>query len=97
MSQEIVKVTSKGQVTIPAALREKAGLKKGSYIYMRSLGNIVLMKKVDELGLDEISVILGKAAREKGLTRVLLSEDIERVRRELWKGSYAKAKSSSGH
>ncbi|MGI0078352.1 MAG: AbrB/MazE/SpoVT family DNA-binding domain-containing protein [Nitrososphaerales archaeon] len=33
MSQEIVKVTSKGQVIIPASLREKAGLKKGSYIY----------------------------------------------------------------
>ena len=64
MSQEeIVKVTSKGQVTIPVGLREKAGLKKGSY--MKSLGDVVLMKKVGELGLEDISDILNRAAREK--------------------------------
>jgi AbrB family looped-hinge helix DNA binding protein len=97
MSQEIVKVTSKGQVTIPASLRGKAGLKKGSYIYMKSFGNLVLMKKVDDLALDEISGILDKAAREKGLTKVILHRDIERVRRELWKERYAKSKGAPRH
>ncbi len=84
-------------MTIPASLREKAGLKKGSYIYMKSLGNLVLMKKVNELGLDEISNILKKAARETGLTKALLSKDVERVRGELWKEKYAKAKGPSRH
>jgi len=96
--EEIVKVTSKGQVTIPASLREKAGLKKGSYIYMKSFGEIVLMRKVDELQVDEISNILGKVAREKGLTKIILNKDVERVRSELWKDKYSKkTESSSGH
>lgn len=99
MSQEeIVKVTSKGQVTIPVGLREKAGLKKGSYIYMKSLGDVVLMKRVEELGLEEISDILNRAAREKGLTKALLEKDVERIREKLWKERYAKkAQGSSGH
>ncbi len=67
MSQEeIVKVTSKGQVTIPVGLREKAGLKKGSYIYMKSLGDVVLMKRVEELGLEEISDILNRSCSREG-------------------------------
>ncbi len=64
---------------------------------MKSLGNLVLMKKVDEIGLDEISGILNKAAREKGLTKTLLSEDVERVRSELWKERYANLKGPSRH
>ena len=96
MSQEeIVKVTSKGQVTIPASLRTKAGLKKGSYIYMKSLGEIVLMKKVDDLQLDDISNILSKSAKEKGLTKAILNHDIERIRNELWKERNAKKTESS--
>lgn len=93
MSQEeIVKVTSKGQVTLPSRLRAKAGLKKGSYIYMRPMGDLVLMKKVDDLGLKEISEILGKVAKEKGLTRALLDKEVEQIRNELWKSGYAKRK-----
>jgi len=56
------------------------------------------MKKVDEFQLDEISSILGKAAREKGLTKAIINKDIERVRSELWKEWYAKkTKSASSH
>lgn len=97
MSQEIVKVTSKGQLTIPVSIRGEAGLKKGSYIYMKSLGRLVIMKKVDDLGLDEISSILQEVAQGKGLTKALLAKDVERVRSELWKEKYGKGKSPSGH
>ncbi len=94
MSQEeIVKVTSKGQVTLPSRLRSSTGLKKGSYIYMKPIGNIVFMKRVDDLGINEISEILEKVAAEKGLTKRLLGKDVERIRGELWKDTYAKRKS----
>jgi bifunctional DNA-binding transcriptional regulator/antitoxin component of YhaV-PrlF toxin-antitoxin module len=92
MSQEIVKVTSKGQVTLPTRLRTKAGFKKGSYIYMQPIGEFVLMKKVDDLGIEQISGILEKAAKEEGLTKSILSKNIEQVRSELWKERYAKRK-----
>lgn len=97
MSQEIVKVTSKGQLTIPASIRGEVGLNRGSYIYMKSLGRLVVMKKVDDLSLDEISSILQEVAREKGVTKALLAKDVERVRSELWKEKYGKGKSPPGH
>jgi len=97
MSQEIVKVTSKGQLTIPVAIRTEVGLKRGSYIYMKALGKLVIMKKVDDLSLDEISGILQEFAKEKDLTKTLLAKDVERVRSELWKEKYGKASGPSGH
>ncbi len=90
MSQEIVKLTSKGQLTIPQSIRSKAGLKKGSYIYMKSLGDLVIMKKVNDLTLDETSKILEALAKEKGITRQLLTKEIKQVRKELWRTSYGR-------
>lgn len=97
MSQEIVKVTSKGQLTIPANIRGEADLREGSHIYMKSFGKVVIMKKVDDLSLDEISTILEELAREKGLTRGLLAREVEGVRSRLWKERYGKTKGSPRH
>ena len=97
MSQEIVKVTSKGQLTIPAGIRGEAGLRKGSYVYVSSIGGVIVMKKIDELSLDEISTILREVARQKGVTKALLAKHVERVRSQLWKEKFGKAKSAAGH
>jgi AbrB family looped-hinge helix DNA binding protein len=95
MSQEIVKITSKGQLTIPLSIRTEAGLEKGSYLYMKSLGGVVIMKKVGDLTLDEVSTILGELAKEKGVTRQLLAKEIKRIRGELWRSRYAKGEGAS--
>ncbi len=90
MSQEIVKLTSKGQLTVPQRIRIEAGLKKGSYIYMKSVGDLVIMKKVSDLTIDEISTIFTQLSKEKGITRQLLAKEIKQVRRELWRTRYGK-------
>ncbi len=95
MSQEIVKITSKGQLTIPQSIRTKARLHKGSHIYMRSLGDLVIMKKVDDLILDEISRILEPLAKERGITRQLLAKEIKQIRSELWRSRYGKGEGAS--
>jgi AbrB family looped-hinge helix DNA binding protein len=99
LSQEIVKVTSKGQLTIPARIRSESHMSKGSHIYMRSIGDFVIMKKVDNFKLDDISRILEQVAKDKGLTKSLLSQDIDKVREELWKEQHAKktSKGTPGH
>jgi len=97
MAEEIVKVTSKGQLTIPAKIRGEAGMDEGSHIYIKSLGSMVVMKKVDDLTLDEISSLLEMVAKEKGMTRALLSKEVNRVRTETWKDSLARAKSVRRH
>jgi AbrB family looped-hinge helix DNA binding protein len=97
MAEEIVKVTSKGQLTIPARIRGESGMDEGSHIYMKSLGNMVIMKKVDDLTLDEISALLEAIASEKGMTRALLSKEVDRIRTETWKESLATPKGARRH
>lgn len=80
---EIIKVSSKGQVTIPSRFREELSLDRDSYLYVARAGRMLVMKKVDELSLDDISTLLGAVAREKGLTRELLLEEAKRARRQL--------------
>ncbi len=94
---EIVKVTSKGQLTIPVKIRGETGIDEGSHIYIKSLGNMVVMKKVDDLTLDEISGLLEAVAREKGMTRVLLTKEVDRIRTETWKESLARPKGARRH
>src|ERR1017187_4015484 len=97
MAEEIVKVTSKGQLTIPARIRGELGMDEGSHIYMKSLGNMVIMKKVDDLTLDEISALLEAIASEKGMTRALLSKEVGRIRTETWKDSLATPRGARRH
>ena len=93
VAEEIVKVTSKGQLTIPSDIREELGLREGSHVYMKTLGRLVVMRRVDELNVDEISKVLEAVAKDKGVTRPILFKEIEKVRGRLWKTRYGKAKS----
>lgn len=62
-TEEIVKVTSKGQFTIPAEIRRELRLDDGSYMYVKAVGKIIVMSKVDDIDLREISTILGRSRR----------------------------------
>lgn len=45
-----MRVTSKGQVTIPQAIREQAGLHPNCEVQFRLVGEQVVLEKVDGLG-----------------------------------------------
>ena len=94
-TEEIVKVTSKGQFTIPADIRRELRLDDGSYVYVKAVGKIIVMSKVDDIDLREISTILGEIAKDKGWTRAILQKEVEKARRELWKGRFGKTESTS--
>jgi len=80
---EIIKVTSKGQVTLPAKIRRRLALGDSSHLYVVQTGDLIVMKKVDELSLDDISTILEALAREKGITGEMLEQEIEAARERL--------------
>ena len=80
---EIIKVTSKGQITIPAKIRRVLSLNRDSYLYVARAGRLLVMRKVDELSLDEISAVLQAVAEGKGVTRELLIEEAEKARERL--------------
>ncbi|MDK2925271.1 MAG: hypothetical protein PWQ41_1045 [Bacillota bacterium] len=46
MSTQLVRLTSKGQMTIPQSVREYLGLKAGDYLAIRVDGDEVRLKKV---------------------------------------------------
>lgn len=80
MAEAVVKVTSKGQLTLPAEIREDLKIDENSYLYVIEAGNLILMKK---MGVDpkEILNTFQKVAGEVGLTREELGRAIEGVRR----------------
>jgi len=80
MAEAVVKVTSKGQLTLPAEIREDLKIDENSYLYVIEAGNLILMKK---MGVDpkEILNTFQKIAGEVGLTREELDRAIEGVRR----------------
>ena len=63
---ELIRVREKGQITLPAGLRDALHIKKGSELIAKAAGNeLILMPKIDNP--IEKAGMLGK---DKGFTRV---------------------------
>ncbi|MCK4348283.1 MAG: AbrB/MazE/SpoVT family DNA-binding domain-containing protein, partial [Thermoplasmatales archaeon] len=60
---EVIKVTSKGQVTLPVDIRKKLHISKDTYIAVDIIGDYIIMKKVG-LKLKELSGIIQKSVKE---------------------------------
>ena len=73
------KVSTKGWVVIPAALRKRHGLNPGSLVEFRELDNrIVIIPRVK----DTIETLYGKFAAETSLTKALLEDRAKELGRE---------------
>lgn len=80
---DVIKVTSKGQVTLPADIRKKLHISKDTYIAVDIIGDYIIMKKVG-LKLKELSDIIQKGVKEKGITRKEIEKAILESRKEVW-------------
>jgi len=80
---EVIKVTSKGQVTLPADIRKKLHISKDTYIAVDIIGDYIIMKKVG-LKLKELSDIIQKNVKEKGVTKKEIEKVILESRKEVW-------------
>jgi len=78
---EIVKVTTKGQITLPARIRRSLNISDDSHLYVAQAGNLVVMKRVDEFTLSDITGILERLAEEKGVTGEILRVEADEQRR----------------
>lgn len=71
---ELATVTSKGQVTIPAAIRRKLELQPGSKLLFFEDGeNVVIKKNNPEAALEAIQSVLAPLAAEQG---ILTDDDV---------------------
>lgn len=80
MTEAVVKVTSKGQLTLPADIRKELDIGEDDYLYVTEAGGLILMKRI---GVDpkEILNAFQRAAKEIGLTRKELDRVVQDIRR----------------
>jgi len=72
------KVSSKGQVVIPASVRKAAGIKEGERLLAIALGDTIILKKIVDKTFEETVKPIWARARRIGLTE----EDVDAIIRE---------------
>jgi antitoxin PrlF len=83
MNMEVSRVSSKGQVTIPKAIRELLKLDEGDKVaFIEENGKIVIAKS-NVVALRQFLDSMSKEAQEKGITEEMLLNDLEQVREEM--------------
>ena len=71
-----IKVTSKGQVTIPKKLREEMGLKPGDYLEIKEKAEGYLInKKIDKEKIEKYVGILNKEKSSDEVVKELRGHD----------------------
>ena len=78
-----MKVTSKGQVTLPVDIRNALDIEDDSYLVVEQVGDYVLMKKA-EIRLKEIQTILKNDAKRKKITKKQLLKALEKSKSRTW-------------
>lgn len=84
MDMEVSRVTSKGQITIPKAIRKRLNLSEGDKVaFIEKDGNIVITKS-SVIALREFLDSMSTEAQAKGITEEELLNDLEQIREEMW-------------
>ena len=74
------KVSSKGQVVIPANVRKAASLKKGEKILAIAIDDTVVLKKIVDKSFEETLKPVWKRVRQMGLSEEDIGALIEEAR-----------------
>ena len=77
------KMSSKGQVVIPEAIRKKLGLKSGDQFVVTGNKDVVILKSISPPSLDEFDDLIAEArkqARKAGMKRSDIAAALAKVR-----------------
>ena len=77
---EIVKVTTKGQLTLPARIRKDLGISEDTYLLAEEIGDYVVLRRA-ESRFSELSERFRQDAKRKGVTRNSLLRALKGARR----------------
>ena len=84
VKKAIVRLSSKGQFTLPAEVRRKIGLRKGDYLKSYTVGDtLILLERVAAGPFEEIVERFSRMAAEKALDEKALTTLIKKARRAL--------------
>lgn len=80
---EVTKLSSKGQVVLPQAIRDRLHLEAGAKFVVIGEGDIVILKKLEVPAREQLKELLKESrayARKAGLKRSDISKAIKQVR-----------------
>ena len=85
MDMEVSRITSKGQITIPKAIRERLNLAEGDKVaFMDDGSGRIIFTKSSVVALREFLDSMAKEAMTKGVTEEELLNDLKQVREDMW-------------
>jgi len=79
---EMGKISSRGQIAIPADIREELGLDEGTKVLFFTEKDTLLMKKVTEQSFAQITKPLKLAAKQAGMSEKNVLDIIHRFRKK---------------
>jgi AbrB family looped-hinge helix DNA binding protein len=78
---EMGKISSRGQIAIPAGIRELLGLDEGTKVLFFTEDDTLLMRKITEQTFAQITKPLKLAARQAGMKEKDVPDIINKVRK----------------
>ena len=84
----VATITSKGQVTVPASLRKKYGLKEGTRLVFVEAGDELRILR--EQDLDRMFAVFDRIRKDTKMTRKELDALVKRTKARLWSERYAR-------
>lgn len=84
---KLVRIQDKGQLTLPADMRKRLGLKKGDYVAVEETPEGVLITSRAIAAIRALDAI-GEALKEQGLTLEDMIESGREIREELYREQY---------
>ena len=86
---ELAKISSKGQITIPIAIRKKLNLKEGDKVLFLEENNKVIVKNASYEALKGFqNTMVGEAKKQGIYSEEDVNKIVKEVRRELWEEKY---------
>jgi AbrB family looped-hinge helix DNA binding protein len=86
MEVEMTRISEKGQVVIPSALRNQMKIKKSDQFLVFGEGNTIILKKIEKPAVkktfDEMVKPIREAVKKEGFSRSDLDKLIKEVRKE---------------
>jgi AbrB family looped-hinge helix DNA binding protein len=65
--EDVIKVSSKGQIVIPREVRKKIGVKGGEKLLVLTHDGDILLRKTKKSSLDDISTRLNKVVQDEAI------------------------------
>lgn len=80
--EDVIKVSSKGQIVIPSEVRKKLGVKGGEKLLLLTRGGDILLRKVKGSSLEEVGGRIDRVVEEEGIdVDKLVAEAVEWARK----------------